>query len=172
MTELAMVIVKKKSGGGKLSRSETISVRLDPKLRFAAELAARKQRRTLSSFIEWAVEEAVGRVEIYSDQSSRTSAHDASQQVWDVDEADRFAKLALRFPLLLTHDEEKLWKLICEHGYFWRGKYDEYGEWQWRIREDGIILQRVRDEWESLKQVAEGVADRSSLPQVPDYIPF
>ena len=48
---------KRKGGGSKLSRSEIIQVRLDPKLRFTAELAARKHRRTLSSFVEWAVSE-------------------------------------------------------------------------------------------------------------------
>lgn len=53
---------KRKGGGGKLSRSEIVTVRLDPKLRFAVELAARKQRRTASSFIEWAVEEAIKRL--------------------------------------------------------------------------------------------------------------
>jgi hypothetical protein len=37
----------KRKGGGKLSRSETVTVRLDPKLRYLAELAALKQRRTL-----------------------------------------------------------------------------------------------------------------------------
>ena len=45
MTEQEM----RKAGGGKLSRSETVTVRLDPKLRYLAELAARIHRRTLSS---------------------------------------------------------------------------------------------------------------------------
>lgn len=52
----------KQAIGSKLSRSEILTVRLDPKLRFAAELAARKHRRTLSSFTEWAVEQAVKRL--------------------------------------------------------------------------------------------------------------
>ena len=41
---------KRKGGGGKLARSETVTVRLDPKLRYLAELAARIQRRSVSSF--------------------------------------------------------------------------------------------------------------------------
>ena len=43
----------------KLNRSETVTVRLDPRLNYLAELAGRAQRRTKSSFIEWAVQEAV-----------------------------------------------------------------------------------------------------------------
>ena len=45
----------RKGGGGKLARSETVTVRLDPKLRYLAELAARLHRCTLSSYIEWAI---------------------------------------------------------------------------------------------------------------------
>lgn len=50
---------KRPTGGGKLSRSEVVSIRLDPRLRFGAEMAAAKCRRTLSSFTEWAIEEAL-----------------------------------------------------------------------------------------------------------------
>lgn len=162
--------IRKKIGGGKLSRSETISVRLDPKLRCAAELAARKQRRTLSSFIEWAVEEAVDGLIIYSNENVTFSAADAAQQVWDVDEADRFARLALHFPMFLTHDEERLWKIICENGYFWRGKYDEKRKWQWNIREDRLVFEYLRSEWELLKQIVAGLAEKSSFPQTPDDV--
>ena len=42
---------RKKGGGGKLNRSEIIQARLDPKLHMAAEIMARAERRTLSSFI-------------------------------------------------------------------------------------------------------------------------
>lgn len=43
----------------KLNRSETVTVRLDPRLNYLAELAGRAQRRTKSSFIEWAVQQAI-----------------------------------------------------------------------------------------------------------------
>lgn len=43
----------------KLGRSEVVSIRLDPRLKFGAEIAATKCRRTLSSFTEWAIEEAL-----------------------------------------------------------------------------------------------------------------
>ena len=50
---------KRPTGGGKLSRSEVVSIRLDPRLRFGAKMAAAKCRRTLSSFAEWAIAEAL-----------------------------------------------------------------------------------------------------------------
>jgi hypothetical protein len=41
----------------KLIRSKTVTVKLDKKLRFAMELAARSRRLTISSYIEYALKE-------------------------------------------------------------------------------------------------------------------
>lgn len=152
----------KKSGGGKLSRSETVTVRLDPKLRYLAELAARKQRRTLSSFIEWAIEDALGRV--YLDDHG-TSVTEVAYTLWDVDDSDRFAKLAIRFPELLTHEEQVLWKLVRENGHLWKGKHDGNGDWVWKVVEDGLVMERLREHWLKFNAVANGEAEPSTLPK-------
>ena len=47
-----MAIKAPKGAGSKLGRTETVSIRLDPRLNYLCELAARSQRRTKSSFIE------------------------------------------------------------------------------------------------------------------------
>lgn len=160
-------MVARKGGGGKLARSETITVRLDPKLRFGAELAARKQRRTLSSFIEWAVDEALDRVNIYTEAfdgpDQELSAKEAMNKTWSVHEADRFTNLAQKFPFLLTHDEEVLWILIYEHGYFNDPRHIKR-----RISPIGLRPDRIREHWELLKKVAKGKADKSELPPAPD----
>lgn len=161
---------KRKSGGSKLSRSETVTVRLDPKLRYLAELAARKQRRTLSSFIEWAVEDSLSRVIIQDGGGAFDGVNiaDEAAYLWDVDEADRFAKLALRYPYLLTHDEQILWKLIQENGYLWRGKYaGSDNEWIWVVGEGGLNFGRLREHWDKFKAVAEGREVKSTLPTWP-----
>lgn len=163
---------KRKGGGGKLSRSETVTVRLDPKLRYLAELAARKHRRTVSSFVEWAVEEALDRV--YLREESGDSRDDYQRAIsigamadglWDVDEADRLAKLAMQFPELLTHEEQVLWKLVRENGLLWKGRFDNAtGEWTWRVEYDGLIYARLREHWATFSAVARGEQDKSSLP--------
>lgn len=48
----------------KLNRSETVTVRLDPRLNYLTEIAGRSQRRTKSSFVEWAVQEAIRKLGI------------------------------------------------------------------------------------------------------------
>ncbi len=163
---------KSKGGGGRLARSETVTVRLDPKLRYLAELAALKHRRTLSSFIEWAIEDSLHRVKLregtgYNNDSGSTVSDDA-ESLWDVDDADRFAKLALRYPDLLTHEEQKRWKLIRENGYLWRGRYGSDDKWGWTVKEQSLMLDRLREYWDRFCAVARNEAQTSVLPTWAD----
>lgn len=155
---------RRKGGGSKLSRSETVTVRLDPKLRYLAELAARKQRRTLSSYIEWAIEESLRHAPLELQGDYEVTISSMAGTLWDVDDADRFVKLAVRYPELLTHDEQILWKLIRENGYVWRGRYNGQGEWIWKVEPESIIYDRVRESWELFQMVASGAADKDVLP--------
>ena len=174
------MVAKKKGAGGKLSRSEIITVRLDPKLRFAAELAARKQRRTLSSFVEWAIEEAVRNSTVYMIDDTTGTVWQAMMQVWDVEEADRLVKLAINFPELLTFDEERLWKLISEHPHFWHRDWDVRGG-GWQLSEDFINFENLRAQWTTLNNIIAGEANESELPEgeedphapsIGDDVPF
>jgi len=166
---------KRKAGGGKLARSETVTVRLDPKLRYLAELAALKQRRTVSSFIEWAIEDSLSRVYLQEGgygNDPGTSVADVAAKLWDVDDADRFAKLAMTYPDLLTHDEQKRWKLIRENGYLWKGRYaNNGGKWTWRVEEDSLCFDRLRKYWDEFCVVARGDASRDILPTWPENRP-
>ncbi len=176
----------KRSGGGpKTARSEIVTIRLDPRLRYLAEVAARRQRRTLSGFIEWAIEAALEQVELQErigivDDAGQpnfqfrkvTVASDA-ESLWDVEEADRFVKLAGRYPELLTHDEQVLWKLIFESD-LWPGDFK--AKLRDVIRhtdpaakqESALPFDRLRAHWDTFKAVAAGEADRSTLPQAQE----
>jgi hypothetical protein len=87
-----------KTTGARTSRSETVGVRLDPKLRYLAELAAREQQRTLSGFIEWAIRKVL--------QGDVLEEPDYGP--------DRFVLLASARLDLLTIREQRLWKTICQ----------------------------------------------------------
>jgi hypothetical protein len=159
---------ERSTGGGKLARSETVTVRLDPKLRYLAELAALKHRRTLSSFIEWAIEDSLQRVRLREgsgyNSDTGTTVSDEGESLWDVDDADRFAKLALKYPELLTHEEQKRWKLIRENGYLWRGRWASQEKWEWNVKEESLILERLREHWDQFCAVARGESEVSVLP--------
>ena len=156
----------RRGGGGKLSRSETVTVRLDPKLRYLAELAARLHRRTLSSYIEWSIKKTLDAEELRNEDGIRTTIGTEAEDLWDVDEADRFAKLALGYPHLLTHEEQVRWKLVRECGYLWRGKYGPppEREWRWQVTEKSLCFDRLRDNWELFCAVANGDRPASELP--------
>ena len=141
--------------GGKLNRSETVSVRLDQKLRYLADLAARKQRRTVSSFIEWAVEQSLREVKLYigsgfqGDQD--VSVEDEANQLWDVDESERFVRLAIRYPELLTHQEQETWKLLLDSTLLHpaRSRRNNVVHWDWGVLED-MVFPKLRKHWPDL----------------------
>lgn len=144
---------KRKGGGGKLTRSETVTVRLDPQLRMAAELAAAKERRTLSSYIEQAIESQIRTAWVAQDkEGSPVSADQVVQDTWDVYEADRFVNLAIRYPLLLTTQEQHLWKLIrCVGGlddeFSYQTEFKKNGEAGIRKK---IEMNWIRPRWDRL----------------------
>lgn len=167
MTEQEM----RKGGGGKLSRSETVTVRLDPKLRYLAELAARLHRRTLSSYIEWSIKasldtEAVRPTNMPSLHVGDHTIGNEAEYLWDVDEADRFAKLALRYPHLLTHEEQIRWKRICECPGFWSDVSPNFQrlELEWSVSEATMDFAALRRYWREVCAVADGTEPLNSLP--------
>ena len=154
-------------GGGKLSRSETVTVRLDPKLRYLAELAARKQRRTLSSYIEWAIEDSLKAVLLYQGTGytgdENVSVADEVGRLWDVDEAERFVRLAIHYPDLLTHQDQEVWKLLQDSLLLLpaQGRRSGRVTWDTPALEDQVFP-AVRQHWPSLMMAYAGsLSDRS-----------
>lgn len=165
-------LTRPKGGGGKLNRSETVTVRLDPKLNYLTELAARTQRRTKSSFIEWAIAHALGAVplpEVADWNADPVMVHDWSAKLWQVDEADRVMMLALKAPALLTHEEQLIWKLVREWGAFWFGRYSGVGgRWTWNLEEDSLQFDVVRHHWDAIKALAFGESSETSV--LPSWV--
>lgn len=159
----------RKGGEDTSVRTKVVGVRLEPKLRYLAELAARKQRRSLSSFIEWAVEESLSRVLLYEgsgqDEDLSRSVADEAAELWDADDAERFARLAMTHEDLLTHDEQLLWKVIKDRGLMSVGGYSRYGgsapDW---AKLDQLVFPQLREHWEMFRRVASGEASRDDLP--------
>jgi len=156
----------KRGGGGKLSRSETVTVRLDPKLNYLCELAARAQRRTKSSFIEWAIDYALGFVEVPNPTPTGKTIALAANELWDVDESDRLAQLAFYAPVLMTHDEQLTWRLVETNGLLWRGNYAGADEtWHWDSSNPRNFRWEVfREHYQTFRQVVEGRRPKSDLP--------
>ena len=151
-------------GGSKLTRSETVTIRLDPKLNYLCDLSARKQRRTKSSFIEWAISNSLKNVEIEDFYGNPIDINSLSLRLWQVDEADRVANLALIAPDLLNHDEQVIWRTVRECGYFWKGQFNKQGDWAWDLRIESLVIERLRSNWDTVKAVALDDLPDSFLP--------
>jgi hypothetical protein len=101
-------------------------------------------------------------------------------ELWDVFEQDRFMKLALHHPELLTHHEQIVWKLIQENEVVWKRQYDGDGDPVWMLQESEVLWRTLRKYWETFNKVARGELPTSALPTLEpptgaisdDKIPF
>jgi hypothetical protein len=158
---------KKKGAGGKLSRSEIIQARLNPKVRFAAELVATYERRTLSSLVESAVE-AYGKtckLNLELDGVKTTvSLDELLDKIWSQDEALRFMKTGFIDPELLGIHGYQLWEFILWTDYFWahyevtmKDSKGNFVEKQWTPYHhvDGLILENLKEYWDLIQTKEE-----------------
>lgn len=126
----------RKAKKGVQLKTEGLTIRMNPQVKFALELMARKQHRTLTLVVEWALQQAIA--------DPQQGLGDLLDKVWDPLEADRFIKMALNCPELLTYEEQLVWKVIREEAYFCNGK-DCKG-----------LYESVRKQWDVLEQVLDG----------------
>lgn len=155
----------RKSRDLKRIRAEVLSIRTDPKLLLATRLAASQERRTVSSFVEWAVDRAVRGVNVTVDEDDQpVNALTVVEQIWDDDEVKRFINLAVSYDDLLTNEERALWDLIWFNTAFSRPRPNK-GHYFLFDPVVYVKLDAVREHWATLKAVAAERAPRSALPK-------
>jgi hypothetical protein len=143
---------------------DAFSLRLDPKFRFAAELAAAKERRSLSSLMESSLAQTLRKIMVAAQAGEEISAMQVADQVWDADEARRLMLMAVRFPALSyfratapAHSDRAqpvLFPGVTRKTV--RLDYDQLRFVDWSA---------VHDSWGKLKQVAAGLLPESELPR-------
>jgi hypothetical protein len=93
--------------GGNLTRTETVTVRFDPRLRYLLEIASRQHRRTVSSYIEFVLSKAIDEEPVKVRHADEwTTIGVEATYLWDIDVHERLRVLAARFPHLLNFDEQ------------------------------------------------------------------
>lgn len=185
---------KKSSGGGKLNRSEIIQARLDPKLHMAAEIMAKRERRTLSSFIERTIEQMAKttkvrrnlfhtwvspKFELFTQDKlysrfDEVTVEEAVQEINANHEAISFFKFAAYFPEFLSREEETLFRDILSIPYFWMyypiNTEDEKGKvvhqsWAQVNAVEGLVYENLIEYWDALKSQDFDMDDLEALPQ-------
>lgn len=97
----------------KPTRSETLGLRLDPRLKFALELASRDQRRSISGTVEWCVERVLK--EIHADDvalQGNWTFYDLTHRLYDVDPNCQLANICAWAPRLATYEELQKYRVM------------------------------------------------------------
>lgn len=145
-------------------RKESTTFRLEPITKYTAEVGARILRKNLTNYIEWAMEESFKNVK-FADGSPLL---DQINNLWDIDEADRFVKLAYTYPTLLNYDEQRLLKTINENFVVFKKNKENFiassPEQEAAFQADlpmieFIDFKKVRDRWEHLNNYVFGKED-------------
>ena len=154
---------KKEGAGGRLNRSEIVQARLSPKIKFAAEIIAMYERRTLSSLINSSMEvyAKACRLNLEIEGIIRLiSLDDLLDKIWDTDETLRFVKTAFTNVELLGIEGCGLWDFITSTPYFWAHYELIYMDkkrkvlskhWEPYIHIDGLIVENLKSYWEIIK---------------------
>lgn len=146
------------------TKTEVFAMRLDPRLKYLAELAARKQRRSLANFVEWAIEEALTKVKdvVPADKTHfrGDTIADLAPDLWALEESDRLVALAQCCPDLMSYDEQLIWRVIREHWV--REKNTTYRF----VEGKRVLTTTVRACWPQLKAYALGNGTKEALDAV------
>jgi hypothetical protein len=134
------------------------SIRLDPKLRFGADLLARHERRSLASTVEWALLKLLEqtrylrglRVEQTKDGQVIDTPIEVPlsavlEEVWDDRESVRTVKLGLHYRSLLSIEDREAMDIVRADERFWR---------DWNAREPNYAeIERL---WPLIQRKAAG----------------
>jgi hypothetical protein len=94
----------RKSKKGESRKTESLTVRLSPRVKFGLELLARKQHRTLAGVVEWAIDMGM------SDPDNGIPDLD---ELWSPLAGERLKNLKDAHPNLLSYEEELLFARDC-----------------------------------------------------------
>ncbi len=87
-------------------------------------------------------------------------------RLWDPDEPDRVVRLGVCFPDLLTHDEEKICKLVREDDLVWKPEFQNWSpnrRWAALVDKEAVDWNRLRERWPIFRDVAQGARPPSEL---------
>jgi hypothetical protein len=103
------------------TRSETLSLRLDPKTKFTLEFASRIKGQTITTLVERAIRSSCDEIELYPEGFKGQEAG-TWKTFWDPDEGVRTLKLCAAKDYPTTYEEDELMSFVKAHQSFF---YDD-----------------------------------------------
>ncbi|WP_458729892.1 hypothetical protein [Pseudomonas brenneri] len=121
-------MVKNKPNQG-ARKTETLTLRLDPKIKYTIELMARIKRQSITSVIEAAIESAAFDLDtpvLIEGKRETWSLSNAVSEFYTTDEAAKFINLCAFMPELLNYEEQRIWETIKATPEFWDENIESY----------------------------------------------
>lgn len=148
--------------------SGVLTIRLDPKVRYQIELAARLYRSTLSNVMERYIREGLKeatihpRITVKPKNQSGVSLNSIIDELWDLDPKVRTVKLAIFAPELLNYEEAKIWQVITNIPALWslKVKKNEFGAVLPPYDLEMLDVELIELHWNLLEKIA---SDKFSL---------
>lgn len=140
-------------------KTEALSIRIEPRMRYGLEILSRLQRRAVTGVVEWSIAQAFQN-EIARDlQGNDVAFETALNRLWSPNEPERLLALRFYYPSLLTYEEERLVKVLTTTEVLWSAKEPSYRSFEWDI---------VLPVWEKLKPILQQASERSVITGLSD----
>lgn len=149
----------RKSPPGTVVKTETLTLRINAKLKYVLELVARKQHRNLSEVTSWCIEQALINQPEGAQSLGLGEFPKTVDVLWSPYESDRLVLLAIQRPDLMTYEEDVIWRFIKDDDRYWKaiGTGPEKmqrvltGE---EMRRGSPALKAIRQDWQQIKREA------------------
>ncbi|MCY1277529.1 hypothetical protein D9M68_345730 [compost metagenome] len=159
------------------SATVSVSLRIDPRIKYGIDLAARIQKRTVTGVVEWAVERALADVQL---PKSVIAEHDGSDaptdlasnlddRLWSSNEGVRLVLLAYRYPSLLSYEETRIWETIKLSPPLWRRlprSAEGCSPWE------NAKLSVIADKWPAIIDIVESRKDVAAITHADLDLPL
>lgn len=150
------------------SATVSVSLRIDPRIKYGIDLAARIQKRTVTGFVEWAVKKALEDVQMPTSVFRESESPDAPTDLashlddllWSSNEGVRLVLLASRYPSLLSYEETQIWESIKLSPPFWHRlprSADECTPWE------NAKLDVIADKWNVITEIVGNRKEVSAI---------
>jgi len=154
-------------------KTETLTLRLDPKVKFMIELVSRIRRQSITGVIEAAIEEIAGDLGApfhYKGETNNWDLSSAVAEVWSTDESERFINFCYHLPNLLTFEEQRIWETIKASPFFLANDATAM-ETFWEVERIGHLDRgSISQFWENLlEHVEEHKESRTIIPFEPPF---
>lgn len=142
-------------------KTTTVSARLDPRGRFALNLVARVQRRSMSAVLEGAIEELARTTKIRNTRDgTEETAHDLVDRLWSPNQFETFLAMAMACEHLLDYEEQRRWHVIRSTPEFW---YRHDPAQKETFHTENFRWSDIRLNLENIEKAVEEKANRSPV---------